>query len=64
MSWFPDVSRWAKVVAGLLRPGRQLFARGGHPLLSDVDDTDTDSVVIGYPYFERDEPPFVYDPGR
>ncbi|MHB1783578.1 MAG: class I SAM-dependent methyltransferase [Acidimicrobiales bacterium] len=63
LCWLPDVSRWAKVVAGLLRPGGRLFAREGHPMLSSIDDTHTDSVVIGYPDFERDEPTVVDDPG-
>src|SRR6476619_2688027 len=33
LCWLPDISRWADVVAGLLRPGGELFMREGHPVL-------------------------------
>jgi len=29
--WLPDISRWAKVVASLLRPGGTLYLLDGHP---------------------------------
>jgi Methyltransferase domain len=31
LCWLPDVARWARVVANLLRPGGRLFIREGHP---------------------------------
>ncbi|MHB1511181.1 MAG: class I SAM-dependent methyltransferase [Acidimicrobiales bacterium] len=63
LCWLPDISRWAKVVADLLRPGGRLFVREGHPMLLSIDETHTDRVVIGYPYFERDEPMVFDEPG-
>jgi SAM-dependent methyltransferase len=63
LPWLPDVRRWARVVAGLLRPGGRLFIREGHPMLWSLDETRTDGVVIDYPYFEREEPLIDEDPG-
>lgn len=38
--WLPDVARWAKVIASLLRPGGRLYFADGHPALlcSDLVD--------------------------
>jgi SAM-dependent methyltransferase len=62
LCWLPDVARWAATVAGLLRPGGRLFIRDGHPMLWTIDETYTDRVVVGYPYFEREEP-VVFEEG-
>ncbi|PWU58228.1 SAM-dependent methyltransferase [Micromonospora globispora] len=64
LCWLPDVRRWAKVVADLLRPGGRLFLREGHPMLSTVDDPRPDgTLAVEYPYFERPEPLVWDDPG-
>lgn len=55
LCWLPDVARWARVVAGLLRPGGRLFIRDGHPMLFAFDET-ADPPTLGYPYFEIAEP--------
>ena len=53
LCWLPDVGRWAKVVAALLRPGGRLFIREGHPVLWSLSDPRPDGLlVIEYPYFE------------
>lgn len=43
LCWLPDLTRWAQVVAALLRPGGRLFIRDGHPMLGalrcDINDT-------------------------
>ena len=57
LCWLPSVSRWAQVVADLLRPGGRLFIREGHPMLWTLQDgRDDDLLVVEYPYFERDVP--------
>jgi SAM-dependent methyltransferase len=57
LCWLPSVSRWARVVADVLRPGGRLFIREGHPMLWALEDgRDDDLLVVKYPYFERDEP--------
>ena len=32
--WLPDIARWARIVAELLRPGGRLFIRDMHPVLN------------------------------
>lgn len=55
LCWLPSVERWARVVAGLLRRGGELFIREGHPVLWAIDDyRDDELLVLGYPYFETD----------
>ena len=51
--WLPSITRWAEVVAGLLRPRGRLFMREGHPVLWSMSDPRPDELlVIEYPYFE------------
>src|SRR6478735_4925905 len=53
LCWLPSITRWARVVAGLLRPGGRLFIREGHPVLWSMDDPRDDGLlVVRYPYFE------------
>lgn len=57
LGWLPDVDRWARVVAGLLRPGGRLFLREGHPVLNSLADPRPDGlVVVDHPYFTPGEP--------
>lgn len=59
LCWLPDIRRWARVVADLLRPGGELFIREGHPMLWAADDPRPDGlIVIEYPYFESEGTPF------
>jgi len=60
LCWMPDITRWAEVVATLLRPGGRLFLREAHPIVWALDDARTDGlVVIDRPYFEIDEPTVI-----
>ena len=64
LCWLPDIARWARVVAGLLRPGGRLFIREGHPMLWALDDVRPDGLLaVEYPYFERAEPSVFYEGG-
>ena len=61
LCWLPDIDRWARTVAGLLRAGGRLFLREGHPVLWSLADPRPDGLlVIERPYFERAEP-MVFD---
>jgi len=63
LCWLPDIRRWARVVAALLRPGGLLFIRDGHPMLGTLDDPRDDGLLtVGYPYFETAEP-LVFEEG-
>jgi SAM-dependent methyltransferase len=64
LCWLPDIRRWARVVAALLRPGGRLFIRDGHPMLLTLDDPRDDGLVsVRYPYFEQAEPLVLDYPG-
>jgi SAM-dependent methyltransferase len=64
VGWLPDIRRWARVVAALLRPGGRLFIRDGHPVLWSLEDgRGDDLLVIKYPYFEIPEPVIIDDAG-
>lgn len=59
--WLPDIGRWARVVADLLKPGGRLFIREGHPVLWTIEDGRDDGLVaLKYPYFQHAEP-LVFD---
>ena len=59
LCWLPSVTRWAQVVADLLRPGGRLFIREGHPVLWSLEDERADGLlVIEYPYYETGGLPF------
>jgi SAM-dependent methyltransferase len=60
LCWLPSIERWARTVAGLLKPGGRLFIREGHPVLWSLNEERQDALVIEYPYFER-EAPLVWD---
>ncbi len=64
LGWLPDIARWARTVASVLRPGGRLFIREGHPLLWVLDHDRTDGLLaLEYPYFEQPEPMIWDEPG-
>lgn len=49
--WLPDLDRWARVVAGLLRPGGRLYLVEFHPLLGALaDEQPDDGLLVSYDY--------------
>lgn len=53
LNWLPDIAGWARVVAGLLRPGGRLYVRDAHPMLMTLHDgIDDDVLRVTLPYFE------------
>jgi SAM-dependent methyltransferase len=60
LCWLPDIRRWAATVAALLAPGGRLFLGEGHPVLWSIDETQTDRLVVGFPYFETEQP-MIFD---
>ena len=59
LCWLPDVRRWGRVVADLLRPGGRFFMRESHPVLWSLGER-SDVLALDYPYFETAEP-LVWD---
>jgi SAM-dependent methyltransferase len=65
LCWLPDVSKWARIVAAMLRPGGSLYLAEGHPAAYVLDDaTPSADGMPGFyaPYFSRD--PIVYTEDR
>jgi len=62
--WLPDLHRWARIVAQLLKPGGFLYLLEGHPtaLLFDQKKAE-DPLTLGWPYFEHAEPYVIDEPG-
>jgi SAM-dependent methyltransferase len=56
LGWLPDIARWARVVAALLRPGGRVFVRDGHPMLLALGGGQDGAIVLKHEYFERPEP--------
>ena len=64
LCWLPDIARWGRLVADLLRPGGRLFIREGHPMLWALEDPRPDNLlVVDFPYFETPEPVIWTEPG-
>jgi SAM-dependent methyltransferase len=55
LTWLPDIRRWGRVVADLLRPGGRLLLRDGHPMLLTLDFDRAGQLVVSEPYFETAE---------
>jgi SAM-dependent methyltransferase len=64
LCWLPSVSRWARTVGDLLRPGGRLFIREGHPVLWSLEDARADGLlVLDESYFETADPLVWDEPG-
>jgi SAM-dependent methyltransferase len=62
--WLPDITRWARIVAAMLRPGGSLYLADGHPAAYVFDDENgsPDGMPgLCAPYFSR-EPVIDTDP--
>jgi len=65
ITWLPDIARWARIVAAMLRPGGQLYLAEGHPVAYVFDDeTRLADGRPGFfaPYFLRE--PIIGDDPR
>ncbi len=60
LMWLPDIARWAKVVARLLRPGGELYLVEFHP--TEWVLSDSDPRVIQFDYFTPAEGLAQVDP--
>jgi SAM-dependent methyltransferase len=56
LTWLPDIRRWGRTVADLLKPGGRLFIRDGHPMLLTLDVDGDGQLVVSKPYFEAAQP--------
>ena len=50
--WLDDLDEWARLIAGILRPGGIFFIREGHPMAMSIDPlTPKGELKLGWPYF-------------
>lgn len=63
LTWLPDIRRWGRTVAGLLRPGGRLFIRDGHPMLYALDIGADGRLVVTDSYFETPDARVSDSPG-
>jgi len=64
--WLPDISRWARVVAGLLEPGGFLYLVEGHPFVQ-VLESGAAGLFVARDYFDAgpqvEDYPYTYTDG-
>jgi SAM-dependent methyltransferase len=57
LNWLPDITAWAHVAAGCVKPGGTLYVYEGHPVLWMLDAARTDGLlVVKDSYFELATP--------
>ncbi len=62
--WLPDLSRWASIVARMLRPGGVCYMFEFHPVLGIFDKPDgVTDLFVRYPYFAPPTPLVFEDDG-
>lgn len=55
--WLPDLGPWARVIAGLLRPGGRFSLVDAHPFMQVFDERRTDGILaLRAPYFSSGAP--------
>ena len=60
IGWLPDIARWAKVVASLLKPSGTLYLLEGHPSLFTHDEATAD-FRLGYDWRTPMDKPVIQD---
>lgn len=57
LSWLPNLSRWAEVIAHLLKPGGTFYIAEIHPFAYVFnDEDDAEDLEVRYPYFHAPDP--------
>jgi hypothetical protein len=56
LTWLPDITRWAEIAAGYVKPGGIFYIAEFHPFAT-IFDSCTDDFRINYPYFQKE--PFI-----
>jgi len=57
LSWLPDLTRWAEVIAHCLKPGGTFYVAEIHPFAYVFnDEEDAQDLEVHYPYFHDPQP--------
>ncbi|MGD9740409.1 MAG: class I SAM-dependent methyltransferase [Bauldia sp.] len=60
IGWLPDLDRWARAVAGCLRPGGKLYLIEGHPMLGILDEREG-RIEPAFDWRTPADQPLVFD---
>lgn len=64
INWLPDLDRWARVVAGVLKPGGFLYLLEGHPAALMLSQAHKDEPLTpNWPYFAHEAPQVFEEEG-
>jgi len=57
LTWLPDLTRWAEVIAHFLKPGGIFYIAEIHPFaMVFYDEGDAENLQVHYPYFHDPQP--------
>jgi len=56
LCWLPDIARWGRTVASLLRPGARFFIRDDHPMFMTIGENVSQGLRVEQPYFQTEQP--------
>ncbi len=57
LCWLPDLSKWASVIEGFLKPGGMFYIVEGHPILNIFDNSNAATGFrVAQSYFHKTEP--------
>ena len=56
LTWLPNLSTWAKVIAHFLKPGGTFYIVEAHPFAYVFDDENKTDLRVRYSYFPKPEP--------
>lgn len=60
ITWFPDVARWAQVIAAVLAPGGFLYFADSHPAAQMLEEIE-DRLVATYPWRTAADAPLTFE---
>ncbi|HEV7255154.1 MAG TPA: class I SAM-dependent methyltransferase [Mesorhizobium sp.] len=60
INWLPDLERWAKIVAALLKPGGRLYLLEGHPQMNQFESRDGRPELL-FDWRTPGDRPLVFD---
>ena len=61
IGWLDDMARWAAAIAGVLKPGGQLYFADSHPFVLPFDDEAGGAPTLLYDYETPQEQPLQFD---
>lgn len=61
ITWLPDIEKWARVVAAMLKPGGRLYFADGHPTMLLMEEEEGDKLVHQYPWRTAVSSPMSFD---